>query len=127
MAHLGHAELLTPKPEESLQYFTSLLGLSVAASAGGSWYLRGYGDYEAYCLKLTASDHAGLGHLALRTWSAAALSRRVAWLKSAGVDGAWAEPEGGKGPAYEFRDPDGHAAFTTKHRSTCRPPGRGRR
>lgn len=108
VAHLGHAELLTPKPEQSLQFFTSLLGLSVVASAGGSWYLRGYGDYEAYCLKLTASDHAGLGHLALRAWSAAALSRRVAWLKSAGADGAWAEPEGGKGPAYEFRDPDGH-------------------
>ena len=37
-----------------------------------------------------------------------ALERRVAWLKSAGADGSWAEPEAGKGPAFEFRDPDGH-------------------
>lgn len=49
IAHLGHAELLTPAPEESLAYFTSLLGLSVVAESDGAWYLRGYGDYEAYC------------------------------------------------------------------------------
>ena len=41
VAHIGHAELL---------------GLIVVADGGGSWYLRGYGDYEAYCLKLTAAD-----------------------------------------------------------------------
>ncbi len=108
VAHIGHAELLTPAPEESLRYFTSLLGLTVAAEDGGSWYLRGYGDYEAYCLKLTAADHPGLGHMAVRAWSPAALERRVAWLKSAGVDGSWVEPEAGKGPAFEFADPDGH-------------------
>lgn len=108
VAHIGHAELLTPAPEESLRYFTSLLGLTVAAEDGGSWYLRGYGDYEPYCLKLTAADHPGLGHMAVRAWSPAALERRVAWLKSAGVDGSWVEPEAGKGPAFEFADPDGH-------------------
>jgi catechol 2,3-dioxygenase len=62
VAHLGHAELLTPAPEASLEYFTALLGLTVAAEGDGSWYLRGYGDYEPYSLKLTASDHTGLGH-----------------------------------------------------------------
>jgi catechol 2,3-dioxygenase-like lactoylglutathione lyase family enzyme len=69
VAHIGHAELLTPAPEASLEYFTALLGLTVAAEGAGSWYLRGYGDYEPYSLKLTSSDHAGLGHLAVRAWS----------------------------------------------------------
>ncbi|HET6193918.1 MAG TPA: catechol 2,3-dioxygenase, partial [Trebonia sp.] len=55
VAHIGHAELLTQVPEDSLRYFTSLLGLSVVAEEPGSWYLRGYGDYEPYCLKLTAA------------------------------------------------------------------------
>jgi catechol 2,3-dioxygenase len=54
VAHIGHAELLTQVPEDSLRYFTSLLGLSVVAEEPGSWYLRGYGDYEPYSLKLTA-------------------------------------------------------------------------
>lgn len=42
VAHIGHAELLTPLPEDSLRYFTELLGLSVVAESAGSWYLRGY-------------------------------------------------------------------------------------
>jgi catechol 2,3-dioxygenase-like lactoylglutathione lyase family enzyme len=54
MAHVGHAELLTPRPEASLEYFTALLGLTVATEQDGSWYLPGYGDYEPYCLTLTA-------------------------------------------------------------------------
>jgi catechol 2,3-dioxygenase len=96
IAHMGHAELLTPTPEASLAYFTDLLGLTVVAQAGSSVYLRGHGDYEAYCLKLTESDQAGLGHMALRTWSPEALARRVQWLKDAGIDGAWVEPDAGK-------------------------------
>jgi catechol 2,3-dioxygenase-like lactoylglutathione lyase family enzyme len=61
VAHIGHAELLTPTPEASLEYFTTLLGLTVAEERPGSWYLRGYGDYEPYCLKLTAAAAPGLG------------------------------------------------------------------
>ena len=108
VAHLGHAELLTPVPEESLAFFTGLLGMTVVAETRDAWYLRGHGDYERYSLKLAASSRSGLGHLALRASSPAALERRVAWLKSAGADGSWAEPEAGKGPAFEYRDPDGH-------------------
>jgi len=80
IACIGHAELLTPAPEASLEYFTALLGLTVVEEHAGSWYLRGYDDYEPYSLKLTGSDHAGLGHLAVRTWSAEALARRVVGL-----------------------------------------------
>ena len=69
VAHIGHAELLTPTSEASLEYFTTLLGLTVVAEEHGSVYLRGYGDYEPYCLKLTASPSPGLGHLAVRAWS----------------------------------------------------------
>ncbi|MDX6421299.1 MAG: catechol 2,3-dioxygenase, partial [Trebonia sp.] len=42
VAHIGHAELLTPTPEASLEYFTALLGLTVVSGEGGSWYLRDY-------------------------------------------------------------------------------------
>src|SRR5262249_9529744 len=61
----------------------------------------------------------GLGHMAVRAWSAEALARRVEWLKAAGVPGGWVKPEVGKGPAYEFIDPDGHPVHiyyeTSKH------------
>lgn len=122
IAHIGHAELLTPAPDGSLRYFTELLGLTVAAEESGAWYLRGHGDYEPYCLKLTAAGRAGLGHMALRAWSPEALTRRVEWLKSAGVSGSWVEPEGGKGPFFAFEDPDGHPMRIYYQTSKYAPP-----
>ncbi len=53
IAHLGHIELLTPKPEESLGFFRDVLGMEETARAGQSVFLRGWGDYELHTLKLT--------------------------------------------------------------------------
>jgi catechol 2,3 dioxygenase len=108
LAHLSHVELLTPRPDASLHYFREILGMEVAGESGDSVYLRAFGDYERSSLKLTASEHAGVGHLAYRTRSPEALDRRVAALEAGGVDGAWLEGDVGHGPAYTFLDPDGH-------------------
>ena len=77
IAHIRHAELLTPKPDESLRFFVDVLGMEIEARAGGSVYLRGWGDYQRYSLKLTESATSGLAHLAIRAWSPEALDRRV--------------------------------------------------
>ena len=69
IAHLGHVELLTPKPDESLWYFTYILGMAIAHRDGGSVYLRGYGDYAATTLKLTEAKAPGVGHIAWRAVS----------------------------------------------------------
>ena len=61
VARIGHAELLTPKPEESLRFFVDVLGMEEEARAGQSVYLRGWGDYLRYSLKLTESPRPGLG------------------------------------------------------------------
>ena len=55
IAHLGHLELLTPKPEESRRFFIDIMGMTESGAKGDSVYLRGWDDYERYCLKLTAS------------------------------------------------------------------------
>ena len=69
VAHLGHVELLTPKPDESLRFFVDVMGMTVSGRQGDSVYLRGWDDYERYCLQLTASTTSGLGHAAFRTRS----------------------------------------------------------
>jgi catechol 2,3-dioxygenase len=109
VAHIGHAELLTPKPDESLHFFEHVLGMEVEAREGQSVFLRGWGDYQRYSLKLTESDRAGLGHMALRAWSPEALRRRVAAIEATGLGEGWIEGDLGHGPAYRFTDPDGHA------------------
>ena len=73
VAHLGHIELFTPKPEASLEFFTSVVGLHESGRAGDSVYLRGWGDYEWHTLKLTAHSTSGIGHMGLRVRDEATL------------------------------------------------------
>jgi catechol 2,3-dioxygenase len=108
VAHLGHLELLTPRPDESLVFFVDVLGMTISGRRGDSVYLRGWDDYERYTLKLTASKTSGLGHVAFRARSPAALARRVAALEGSGHEIGWEEDELGHGPAFRCRDPDGH-------------------
>ena len=108
IAHISHAELLTPKAEESLRFFVDVLGMEVEAREGQSVFLRGWGDYQRYCLKLTESDTSGMAHMALRTWSPEALERRVAAVEAAGLGLGWIDGDVGHGPAYRCADPDGH-------------------
>ncbi|HZU16143.1 MAG TPA: catechol 2,3-dioxygenase [Candidatus Dormibacteraeota bacterium] len=108
IARIGHAELLTTQPERSLDFFTEVLGMEIEAREGRSVFLRGYGDYLRYSLKLTEAPSTGLGHLALRTWSQEALQRRVRAVERSGLGLGWIDGDLGHGPAYRFTDPDGH-------------------
>ena len=108
VAHLGHVELLTPKPDESLWYFTELLGMEKIHDEGQSAYLRGFGDYAATTLKLTQAEQAGVAHVAWRATSEAALQRRVAAVEASGLGIGWSNGDFGHGAAYRFHDPEGH-------------------
>jgi catechol 2,3-dioxygenase len=88
----------------------------------GSVYLRGWGDYLRYSLKLTESERAGLGHVALRAWSPEALDRRVAAIEAAGCGLGWIDGDVGHGPAYRFTDPDGHVFELLYEAERYEPP-----
>lgn len=108
IAHLGHVELLTNKPEQSLDFFVNILGLSESGRAGDSVYLRAYDDYEFHTLKLTASKSTGIAHVGYRAASPQALARRVAAIEKMGCGIGWSDGDLGHGNAYQFHDPDGH-------------------
>ncbi len=108
LAHIGHAELLTPFPDDSLRFFVELFGMEVESREDRSVYLRGWGDYQRYSLKLTESKLPGLGHMAIRAWSPEALDRRVRAIARSGLGVGWIDGDHGHGAAYRFTDPDGH-------------------
>ena len=118
LAHLGHLELLTPKPQESLRFFVDVLGMTESGREGDSVYLRAYDDYERHSLKLTASKLPGLGHVAYRTRSPQALERRVAVSKDRASisDGRMATSHTGQ--HFSARIPTG-----TGSSSTTKPSG----
>lgn len=108
LAHLGVHGLRTPDPARTVAYFVDLLGMDVVAVDGTATYLRAFGDYEEWSLKVIGSDRAGPEWVSWRATSAEALERRVCGLELAGHAGRWVPADRGIGPFYEFHDPDGH-------------------
>jgi catechol 2,3-dioxygenase len=76
VAHLGPAELLTPRGEESLRFFVDVMGMEIVHQDGASTYLRGWGTTSDWSLKVTSADRSGLGVPGFRAWSPEALSTR---------------------------------------------------
>ncbi len=99
IAHIIHVEMLTPKAAESLEFFQNVLGMQVESTEGNSVYLRGWGDYQRWTLKLTESRTSGLAELALRAWDDEALQRRVALIEASGLGDGWIDGDVGHGPA----------------------------
>lgn len=109
VAHLGHVEMLTDRYDDSLDFFTRVYGLTVSREDGTSAWLRAWDDYEFHSLKLTRAETTGVGHIAYRVSSEAALARRVAAIEASGYQTlGWVEGDPGHGPAFRFSDPFGH-------------------
>ena len=99
----------TPTPEKSLAFFVDVLGMTESGRAGDSVYLRGWDDYERYSLKLTGAEDIWAS--ATPPFAPAAhkrLKRRARRCATPGPGIGWVENELGHGPAFQFRDPDGH-------------------
>ena len=123
VAHLGHAELLTPEPEKSLWFFTEVLGLTENGTSGDSVYLRTWDDYEHHSLKLTASATSGIGRTGLRAASEEALKRRVAEIEQTWPGRRLA----GRRPRHRPHLPVPRSRTVTSSSCTGRPSGTGRR
>lgn len=108
IAHVGHVELLTPVPEQSLRFFVDVLGLTENGTSGDSVFLRTWDDYEHHTIKLTAHHTSGIRRTGLRTVGQEALDRLVADLERTGHGGRWIDGDPGIGDTYLFADPDGH-------------------
>lgn len=108
IGQLAHAEMLTAKPEETLWFFKTLLGMQETHREGQSVYLRGYQDTYHHSLIVTEAPDAGLGHVGWRTSSAEALEETAARIEATGLGRGWIDAGIGHGRAFCFETPDGH-------------------
>jgi catechol 2,3-dioxygenase len=108
ISQLAHVELLTPSPEESVQFFTDVLGLEETGRDGRSVYLRCWGDFLLYSVQLTEAPNPGLGHAAWRTDGPEELEQAAARLEALGVGEGWDDGSFGHGPGFRYRGPGGH-------------------
>lgn len=122
VAHLGRVELLTPDVDASLGFFVDVLGMSEVERAGGSVWLRAWGEYERSSLQLTAADAPGVGTIWWRATSEAALERRVAAIEASGRGEGWVDGVAGHGRTYRFTDPDGFSMAVYYESAYHEPP-----
>ncbi|MDX6394451.1 MAG: catechol 2,3-dioxygenase [Streptosporangiaceae bacterium] len=108
VAHVSAVQLRTQVPEQTIDFFVRLMGLTEVARDGTSSYLRTWDDYEQFTISVTAAAAAGIGRTWLRASGPDALARRVSAIKATGYGIGWTDGEQGIGPTYLFTDPDGH-------------------
>jgi catechol 2,3-dioxygenase len=108
LSQLAHVEVLTPTPDDSLRFYTDVLGLEESGRDGTSVYLRGWGERFHHSLQLTESDQPGLGHIAWRAQGPEQLDAAVTRVEEAGVGEGWSDGSTGQGATYRYRGPGGH-------------------
>jgi catechol 2,3-dioxygenase len=124
IAHLAHLEVFTPKPDESLRFYTEVLGLEETQRDGQSAYLRAWGEWSHHSLKLTEGPQPGLGHIGWRAASPEDLTIAVARLEEQDAGVGWLKSSLGHGPAFRYRSPGDqlHEIFWEDERYVP-PPG----
>src|SRR5579871_1448031 len=113
LSQLAHVELITPTPQESLDFWTQIVGLELTARVGASAYLRGWGDRFHHTLVLTEGPQPALGHIGWRSGGPEELAEAAGRIAEAGAAEGWLEESVGHGRAFRYRSPGGqlHEVF----------------
>ena len=53
---MAHVELLSTNKEETVRFYTDIVGMDKTGEDATSVYLRAWGDYFLYTLKITQSN-----------------------------------------------------------------------
>jgi len=107
LSQLAHVAIISPKPEESVRWFTDVLGLEETVRQGQSAYLRGWGEWQHHSLVVTEGPAPALGHIGWRTYGPGDIDTIAARIAPELVDG-WVDSTVGHGRALRFRTPSGH-------------------
>ncbi|HEY3907169.1 MAG TPA: VOC family protein [Streptosporangiaceae bacterium] len=126
IAHVSAVQLRTQVPEQTVDFFVRLLGLSELAREDGITYVRTWDDYERFTVAVVEADQPGIGITWLRAAGPEALARRVKIIEASGYGIGWTDGPQGIGPTYMFRDPDGHELGIYWESEWYEPPEGGR-
>ena len=63
---IGRAELRVLDLEESINYYTNIIGLELVGRSEGRAYLKAWDEYDHHSLVLQEADSPGLDHFAFK-------------------------------------------------------------
>lgn len=86
VAHIGHVEIGVTKFEESLWFYTEVLGLVLTEKEEGRAYLRAWQDFDHYTLVLQEADKSEVNRMSWRVSSLEALDLFEKYLKDTNIN-----------------------------------------
>jgi len=107
LSQLAHVEVISPVPQESVDWYTRVLGLEESGREGRSVYLRPWGEDLHHSLVVTEGPAPALGHIGWRTRGPEDVATIAGRMDAAGDGLGYAEDQLGHGPAYRYRGPGG--------------------
>ncbi|SFD39508.1 catechol 2,3-dioxygenase [Lentibacillus persicus] len=109
VAHIGHVEIGVTKFEDSLWFYTDVLGLVLSEKEEGRAYLRAWQDFDHYTLVLQESEKSEVNRMSWRVASEEALDLFEKYLKDTGIDVERIEAGQKKalGDTLHFKSPSG--------------------
>ena len=99
ISQLAHVEITSPRPEESVRWFTDVLGLQESGRDGQSVYLRAWGEFFHHSLVVTEGEKPGLAHIGWRTSGPEELEQAASRLEASGRGEGWQQATTGHGPS----------------------------
>jgi catechol 2,3-dioxygenase len=124
VSQLAYAELLTPKPQETVDWLVNVLGLEETTRRDQTVYLRGWGEWLHSSLLVTEAPQSGIGATGWRAYGPGDPEKVEKIVREAGVAVGWAPERPGRGTAFQFRSPFGqhlHEVFWEAERYQAPP------
>lgn len=106
-SQLAHVELISPRPEETVQWMVHVLGLEETTREGQSVYLRGWAEWLHSSLIVTEGAAPAVGHIGWRAYGPddpVTVAKRLAGSQDAI---GWVESSVGHGRAFRYHAPAG--------------------
>ena len=123
-SQLAYAELISPKPEETVSWMVDVLGLEETTREGQSAYLRGWAEWLHSSLIVTEGPQPALGRIGWRAYGPGDPEQVAQRTEAAGTGIGWVDARPGRGPAYQYRAPHGqhlHEVFWEVERYEAPP------
>ena len=108
LSQLAHVEVFSPRPDDTVRWFTDTLGLEETTRDGRSVYLRGWGEWLHHSVQVTEGDQPGMGRAGWRTQGPDDVATIAERVESSGIRGEWFDDLAGQGRTFRFRAPGGH-------------------
>ena len=106
LSQLAHVELVSPKPQETVDWMVDVLGLEETTREGQSVYLRGWAEWLHSSLIVTEGPETRVEHIAWRTYGPEdpeLVAQRVDPELAIG----WVDESVGHGRAFRYHAPHG--------------------